>query len=548
MKIKIQDLQKIYDELKPIAKTIALDGNFSDYNRKTLENAGFDPFLTTEDLSIYRQNNPKTPLEISLNGKTFRDTRTLISFYDKAVDLDWQDGKLDGTIAQSPETDVEISTEVITQSFDWATLFERVKDSVFSITVKRQGEPDFSSGTGWIMAAESLPGKKSRYFLITNHHVIDDDTSNETEFSIQIPDKKTGKLNSKSLTLVGSDSVFDVAVLSFEDDEGRFAPLAIDPSPDSERQSGEEIMIVGNRDGKGIDFVKGFINQNFETNSYGETFSFEQDAESYKGNSGSPAFNQDGLVIGMHNSGEPEDNFKSGNEIFISEVLRSYQDIRKNGYAEHGTLKMNYTKIENSILKNFDPALDYPNGAWLVTRVYRDSLMNKEIFPGDIILQVGDYTSQEWEQNSLIEVVPAQKYPGESLPLKVWRNGKTLDLQVKLDTWATGVKKTWKAPDGKVFLQETPTKGQSDFDYPNQKMLQVYMPKIGDIMSTEQVAYRLVSINGKKFDDLKAVQKYLQNSQGIQEFTYVVADYSNSPNDEYLEIVTSENPLYENHP
>lgn len=50
------------------------------------------------------------------------------------------------------------------------------------------------------------------------------------------------------------------------------------------------------------------------------------------------------------------------------------------------------------------------------------------ILEGDIIVGVGSYTLQNLDQ--LLRVV-ANKQPGDTLPLRVWRDGRELDVEVK---------------------------------------------------------------------------------------------------------------------
>lgn len=541
MKIETQSLQSIYNELKPVAHAVKFNGNYTDEGRTLYESAGIDPFLTPEDFFAYNSNSQNPPLNIKIGGIHVGDSNTLIAIYNQALQFDAQDDNFDGKIAQAPEALLDITVDELEPQTDWQSIFAAASPSIFPIVVTTQKSS--GEGTVWIVEAESLPGNKTRYYGITNSHVVDDDHQNEIGYSIRVPSPSGNGDESIDVSLLGNDGVFDVAVVTFEAEDGRFTPLPIDESESGQVAAGEELLIAGNRDGLDVDYLLGHVSQEFETNPTFSVFGFETDHDVAGGNSGSPVINSNGDVIGIQNSSVTDDKHSTAHNISISEVMRSYREIRSQGYATHGDLGISYTILSNDELNAITPDLDYPNGAWQVSQIIgnRENLA-KELQPGDIVLEVDGAMRQDWENTALLDTAAYHKRPGESVDLKILRNNQTLTINIQLGSYCDRQRTTWEAPDGSVHYEIGKVPNEQFYLFSNTTGL--FMSNLAtkdDVSPYYSSICKLLSVNGKTFDTMQSLQKFLLNSPDAPRFVYTVTD-SNG----VVTNFTRTNPLFEN--
>ncbi|MEL7525226.1 MAG: trypsin-like peptidase domain-containing protein, partial [Pseudomonadota bacterium] len=137
-----------------------------------------------------------------------------------------------------------------------------------------------SQGSGFFISKDG--------FVVTNHHVID----RGTEFTVI--DKNGDEYNA---TLIGSDKRTDLALLKVEsDDEFTYVDFA-DDAP----HVGEWTVAIGNPFGLGGSVTAGIVSARGRDIGAGPYDDFIQiDAPVNRGNSGGPAFNMNGEVIGVN--------------------------------------------------------------------------------------------------------------------------------------------------------------------------------------------------------------------------------------------------------
>ncbi|MGO4830935.1 trypsin-like peptidase domain-containing protein, partial [Rhizobiaceae sp. 2RAB30] len=147
---------------------------------------------------------------------------------------------------------------------------------------KRNDTPrPVSQGSGFFISEDG--------YLVTNNHVVE----GGTEFTVVTNDGK--ELDAK---LIGTDPRTDLAVLKV-DDGNKFT--YVDFADDSKIRVGDWVVAVGNPFGLGGTVTAGIVSARGRDIGAGPYDDFIQiDAAVNRGNSGGPAFNLNGEVVGIN--------------------------------------------------------------------------------------------------------------------------------------------------------------------------------------------------------------------------------------------------------
>lgn len=266
-----------------------------------------------------------------------------------------------------------------------------------------------SSGSGFVISADG--------YIVTNHHVIEDSTGlvvtlNGRQYPAEVK---------------GDDPATDLALLKIEPEED----LVHLQLADSDRvRVGDWVMVIGsplrleNSVSVGVVSAKG-RSINITSDRSLENF-IQTDAAINFGNSGGPLVNLQGEVIGIATA----INFGAENIGFAvpANILKNIlPQLRESGSVRRGYLGVNIDDLDYEEAEAF--GLDSPDGA-LITYVLADSPAGKAgLNHGDVILEVNDFKIKD--NRDLIDYV-SSKRPGETVDVKIFRNGKMMTKQVKL--------------------------------------------------------------------------------------------------------------------
>lgn len=155
-------------------------------------------------------------------------------------------------------------------------------------------------GSGFIIDAE-------QGYIITNNHVIEQAANNGTSININLYDAdEYDNLGERhSVTIIGRDSVLDIAVLQIDDLEN-IGDLACVNLGDSDTvRVGQTVDAIGNPLGLAFSFSEGVVSNTNRTrrgpSEINNIYSFIQhDGAINSGNSGGGLYNQAGEVIGVN--------------------------------------------------------------------------------------------------------------------------------------------------------------------------------------------------------------------------------------------------------
>lgn len=268
-----------------------------------------------------------------------------------------------------------------------------------------------SAGSGFIISADG--------YVVTNNHVVD----RAENVTVVFDDGEEHEAE-----IIGTDERTDLALLKIAGvDDLPFVEFA-----DAEARIGDWVVAVGNPFGLGGTVTAGIISargRDIGGNSYGDFLQI--DAAVNRGNSGGPAFNLSGQVVGVNTAIFSPNGGNVGIAFAIpsSTVEQIIDDLRDDGNVTRGFLGVSIQNLSKDIADSV--GLPTARGA-LVTQPSPDAPAAKAgIRSGDVIVEVdGDTIDNALDLSRTI----ARKDPGQEVNITVWRDGRNQDFTVILET------------------------------------------------------------------------------------------------------------------
>ena len=315
-----------------------------------------------------------------------------------------------------------------------ADTVEDVTQSVVSInvtSVQQSFNPFFGrssreaqgAGTGIILTKDGL--------VVTNDHVIPE---NVTEVSLVLNDGTTYD----EVEVIGREPFNDIAYLQIKD-VNDLVPAKLGDS-DSVRV-GEQVIAIGNAlgefdttvtsgiiSGEGRPIVAGV-----GSDSELLVNLFQTDASINPGNSGGPLLNLNGEVIAINTAvaGNAEN---IGFAIPINDVKPGITSIEQNGELVRPYLGVRYITLTEAIAEELE--VDSTEGAIIFDEVAEDAIIGGSpaekagLTNRDVIQEVNGTPIND--DNPLPNVVSRYQV-GETITLKILRDGEQLDVEVTLE-------------------------------------------------------------------------------------------------------------------
>ncbi len=289
-----------------------------------------------------------------------------------------------------------------------------------------EGKQEVGGGTGFVVDA-------AKGLIVTNRHVVDDD---QAEYSIVTNDGE--RLDAKVLA---RDQFNDLAILQVEAKN----LVAVELGDSDALAIGQTVIAIGNALGEYTNTVtRGVVSGIGRTIVAGGTTGSEKlegiiqtDAAINPGNSGGPLINLVGQVIGINTAIDRQGQLV-GFALPINSVKKIIESVEINGRIIRPYLGVRYLLINPDIAKKNNLTVD--QGA-LITR--GDNITDLAVIPGspadkanlrenDIILAIND--QEVSVDNSLAKLIQ-QFSPGDEIKLKIWRQGETKEVLVKLEEY-----------------------------------------------------------------------------------------------------------------
>lgn len=276
---------------------------------------------------------------------------------------------------------------------------------------QRRSRPSTSLGSGFLISDDG--------YVVTNNHVI------ETEQSVTVILDDGTEFAAK---VIGTDDRTDLALLKIDASE-KFTYVKF---AEDDVRVGDWVVAVGNPFGLGGTVTAGIVSAHGRQIGAGPYDDFIQiDAAVNRGNSGGPAFNFKGEVVGVNTAifSPSGGNVGIAFAIPANMAQRVVDDLRDDGSVVRGWLGVQIQPVTQDIADSLQ--LDDDSGA-LVAEAQSGSPAEKAgIETGDTILAINGETVKGPRE---LAMKIADMAPGESVKVTYWRDGAKHDLDVKLGT------------------------------------------------------------------------------------------------------------------
>jgi serine protease Do len=267
-----------------------------------------------------------------------------------------------------------------------------------------------SQGSGFFISADG--------YAVTANHVI----ARGRGIEITTDDGKTYPAK-----LVGADPVTDLALLKVEGG-GEFPFVRL-----SERapRIGEWVVVVGNPFGLGGTVTAGIVSartRQIKLASHHNDF-IQIDAPVNKGNSGGPAFDVDGNVIGVNSAifSPTGGSIGIGFAIPAATVSTIVAKLRDKGTVTRGWLGVQIQAVTPEIAQAI--GLTKPQGALVAAAEPNSPATKAGLMSGDVITAVGGQPVKD--DRDLAKRV-SDMAPGESIDVSIFRKGAETIVKVTL--------------------------------------------------------------------------------------------------------------------
>jgi serine protease Do len=252
-------------------------------------------------------------------------------------------------------------------------------------------------------------------YILTNNHVVED--ADQIKVKLANGKEYDGKV-------VGRDPKTDLALVKI-DGASDLQPLAMGNSDDL--KVGSWVVAVGSPFGLEQTVTAGIVSAKGRVIGSGPYDNFIQtDASINPGNSGGPLINTKGEVVGI-NTAILAEGKGIGFAIPISMAKNVASQLEEKGHVTRGWLGVGIQDLTPDLTKSF--GLTDKKGA-LVSQVMPGSPAAKAgIEQGDVILEFdGNAIAESKDLPQIVAATPVDK----SVDVKVYRNGKTVDREVKI--------------------------------------------------------------------------------------------------------------------
>ncbi len=303
----------------------------------------------------------------------------------------------------------------------------------------KQFQTPRGQGSGFFISSDG--------YIVTNNHVID----GANEIEVRMNDKR--KLKAQ---LIGTDPKTDLAVLKVDGNDFKYVKFG----NSNTTKVGDWVVAVGNPFGLRGTATAGIVSARGRDIGSGPYDDFIQiDASINRGNSGGPAFNRRGEVVGVNTAIFSP----SGGSVGIGFAVPSnianevVEDLIKHGKVKRGWLGVMIQPIGDDLADTLD--LKSKDGALISTVTAKSPAAIAGLKAGDVVIAIdGNGIKAPRDLSKAI----AGAGPNQSVKIKVLRDGKSRTLEValkELEPKKVAAVANTKTDDGKptlgLMLKET---------------------------------------------------------------------------------------------
>ena len=283
-----------------------------------------------------------------------------------------------------------------------------------------------SSGTGFVIRADG--------YILTNYHVIE----KSTEFTVTFADGKT-----YDAEVIGFENEFsDIAVLKIDTTD--LKPVTIGSS--DSMTVGQDVTVIGNPLGElTFSLTKGVVSAlGRQINTDGTPITmFQIDAAVNSGNSGGPAFDSSGNVVGVVTAKYASEEIEGlGFCIPASDAAEIAADIIKYGYVR-GRASIGISGDDASEVYNYYYRF-YGNRVGQIKNLLSEGVYVTSVIDGSAAdkagISKGDYITEINGENisdcSEMKVILAALSPEDEITVTVFKDGVYSEAKLILDEYS----------------------------------------------------------------------------------------------------------------
>ena len=273
---------------------------------------------------------------------------------------------------------------------------------------RMQMVPQFGIGSGVIVSKDG--------YILTNNHVVDG--ADEVKVSLQ-----DGR--EFSATVVGRDPKSDIAVIKIQ-----AANLPTVPMADSDKvEVGDVVLAIGNPFGIGQTVTTGIVSATGRGGNLGLDYEdfIQTDAAINPGNSGGALVDVEGRLIGINTAIYSRSGGNQGIGFAIPTNLARdiMESLIRDGKVTRGYLGVIIQDVSPALAKEF--RLKQATGALIGDVTPKSPAERAGLQSGDVILE---FNGKQVTDSRHLKLEVGCTRPGQTVPLKVLRDGKPKTLRV----------------------------------------------------------------------------------------------------------------------
>ncbi len=255
-------------------------------------------------------------------------------------------------------------------------------------------------------------------YIITNNHVIE----NAEKIMVTLYDD-----SSFEAKVIGKDPKTDVALLKINPKKVKLTAVKFGNSDNL--RVGDWVMAIGNPFGFGGTVTAGIVSARGRNIGGSYDDYIQTDASINRGNSGGPLVDMNGNVVGINTAIFSQSGGSVGIGFAVSSNLAQQvtSQLRKFGRTKRGWLGVLIQEITKEIADSL--GLKDTAGALVSSSTENGPAYIAGIKSGDVIIKFNDILIKNMKE---LPKVVAGTPVGKSVPVVIWRNGKTIKLLVTL--------------------------------------------------------------------------------------------------------------------
>ncbi len=302
-----------------------------------------------------------------------------------------------------------VNVSVVQEISQQRSLIEQFFERRFGQPIPNEPKLSRAIGSGFIISEDG--------YILTNRHVVDDAET----VTVRLWNRREYKAK-----VVGTDAGTDVALLKIDADDLQ----SVDIGDSQDLKVGQWVVAVGQPFGFDHTVTAGIVSAKKRQIGREQYVPYIQtDVAINPGNSGGPLVDLDGRVVGINSQIWTRSGGYMGISfaIPIEVAMHVAEQLKKHGKVRRGYLGVTYQDVDYDLAQSF--GMDEVYGA-IIPEVSEGSPAERGgLKAGDIVLEINGH---RLESAADLPFMIGLTEPGESIRVKILRDGKEKNLTIKV--------------------------------------------------------------------------------------------------------------------